>query len=234
MPLAISLSARLSSSSMTSLNVGSGCAPDRKRPLMKNAGVPRAPSFCASSWSALIFASCVLLVERGLELGHVEAELPARTSRGPRARAPSGSRTACRASPRTWRRRPARTLPSRPRRPASRPCGTAAGCCATRRAPSWVVLHDLVDRRLDALQNGHWKSLHSHDRDERVFAAPLVGCAAVTGTLKRSGPSVSSAALTFSSSGFGGCRSAVASPEPGGRCDVADDHTAEEREQNRY
>jgi hypothetical protein len=37
-------SAFLISSSMTALKRSIGCAPDRKRPLMKNAGVPRAPT----------------------------------------------------------------------------------------------------------------------------------------------------------------------------------------------
>src|SRR5690606_28971878 len=42
-----------SSSSMTVLKTSKGCAPETRRPLMKNAGVPmRAPLFCAACMSA--------------------------------------------------------------------------------------------------------------------------------------------------------------------------------------
>jgi len=44
------------SSSTTALNFSSGCAPTRRRPLMKKCGVPLAWSSSARSWSAVITA----------------------------------------------------------------------------------------------------------------------------------------------------------------------------------
>src|SRR5882672_42808 len=61
------------------------------------------------------------------------------------------------------------------------------------------------------LQNGHWKSLNSTIVTS-ASGVPLTGSPAVTGTLKRSGPSFSSTPLTLSSAGAAPA-SAVASPE---------------------
>src|SRR5712692_10320440 len=67
-PAESALLAAASSSSITFLNASIGWAPASGRPLMKNDGVPRAPSLAAWSWSALMAAEYLLPSSASLAL----------------------------------------------------------------------------------------------------------------------------------------------------------------------